>query len=137
MLDRFIMLLKVKLFTKFPLRPNAREWSSSQRDGSYLFYTELQSLTSLQSRKLFNVHREGESKKVIIISLFKQLAWQKKSQHQRFTSIIHSYCNMPCLDCIKFRFSTAVVNDKILQVSIYTFLTLSIYKVYCLIQVFP
>ena len=32
------------------------------------------------------------------------------------------------LDCITFRFTTVVVNDKILQVSIYTFLTLSMYS---------
>ena len=52
----------------------------------------------------------------------------ENSQQQRFNFITHSYSNMPCLDCIIFRFSTVVINDKILQVSIYTFLTLRMYK---------
>jgi len=77
--------------------------------------------------KPLKFHIEGKSKNVMIISLFNNYQG-RKSQHQKFNSIIQSYCNMPCLDCIIFRFSTAVVNDKILQVSIYTFLTLSMYK---------
>ena len=77
--------------------------------------------------KPLKFHTEGKSKNVMIIYLL-TTSKVEKSQHQRFTSIIQSYCNMPCLDCIIFRFSTAVVNDKILQLSISTFLTLSIYK---------
>ena len=77
--------------------------------------------------KPLNVHIEGKGKNVIIISLLNSYHG-RKSQHQRFTSIIHCYCNMPCLDCIIFRCSAVVVNDKTLQVSIYTFLTLSMYK---------
>ena len=45
----------------------------------------------------------------------------EESQHQRSTSIIHRYCNMPCLDCNTLRFATVVVKDQILQISSYTF----------------
>ena len=77
----------------------------------------------------------GVKKNAIIISLL-TASMVEKLQYQRLNSIIYRYRSNAMFRLHYDQVASVVVNAKILQVSTYTFLTLSIYKVYCLIQVF-